>query len=145
MNKRGPKPSGVTKVVYYRRIKPELVAELDDVLAKFDGSPGVLSAGGSNGLESKGIAIVGPSVVQGESPLLKREIDVLKNQLGQMTASYEAEFKMNEGLVSELAAAREEINRIACWSEDDKVKYWRNRALVAEAAIKSKTNEFDQG
>lgn len=30
--KRGPKPKGILKVVYYRRVLPEMVERLDDLL-----------------------------------------------------------------------------------------------------------------
>lgn len=141
----------------------------------------------SNGLESKGMEVGGASGGMDEVTLLKREIDVLKEelkrekgyksaatfkeaagmdkttpmdmeklaltkklleregQLSQMTRSYEEEFKRAESLVMELDNARTELQQVASWTEDDKTKYWRNRALMAEQQLKGKTNEYDQG
>lgn len=149
MNKRGPKPSGVSKVVYYRRVLPEWVDRLD----AFISTNGVVRDVGyrdrptepSNGLESKGMEVGGASGGMDEATLLKREIDVLKNQLSQMTRCYEEEFKRAENLVIDLANVQDELQQVASWTEDDKTKYWRNRALMAEQQLKGKANEYDQG
>ena len=77
-------------------------------------------------------------------PLLK-QLAEKSSQLAEMTRCYEEEFKRAENLVIDLANAQDEINNIASWTEDDKTKYWRNRALMAEQQLKGKTNEFDQG
>ena len=159
MNKRGPKPSGVSKVVYYRRVLPEWVDRLD----AFISTNGVVRDVGyrdrptepSNGLESKGRGVVGASgfeevkvetkPVVFEDLVLLKKVKGLEAQLSEMTRSYEEEFKRAESLVMELDNARTELQQVASWTEDDKTKYWRNRALMAEQQLKGKTNEYDQG
>ncbi len=84
-----------------------------------------------NGLEPKGMEA--------------GEVSVLKTQLEEMTRSYEEEFKRAENLVIDLGNLSDEVDRVAGFTEDDKVRYWRDRALVAEGKLKGKTNEFDQG
>lgn len=169
MNKRGPKPSGVAKVVYYRRVPAEWVDRLDAFIST---NGAVRDVGytktpteASNGLESKGMGGYGPVVDAAykkisddlkdkcvalvkpdvELSLLKREVDVLKNQLSQMTASYEVEFNRAENLVIDLGNAKDELEQVAGWTEDEKTRYWRNRALQAELTLKGKTNEYNQG
>jgi len=84
-----------------------------------------------NGLESKGMESVGVSDV--------------KKQLDEMTKCYEEEFKKAEGYMVDIGNLAGEVDRVAGFTEDDKVRYWRDRALVAEGKLKGKTNEFDQG
>ena len=163
MSKRGPKPSGVESVVFYRRVPKEIAVRLEAYLTSCKQNWGAASPPASNGPESKGKGVLGPvyqKVLGGavqvdpfykgdadttEVTLLKREVDVLKNQLSQMTASYEGEYKRAEDLVIDLGNLKDELEQVAGWSEDDKTKYWRGRALQAELTLKGKTNEYDQG
>lgn len=157
------------KVVYKRRVYPEWVERLDAFIstngAVRDVGYGKAPTEATNGLESKGMGGYGPVVDAAykkisddlkdkcvavlkpdvELALLKREVDVLKNQLSQMTKSYEGEFNRAENLVIDLGNAKDELEQVAGWTEDEKTRYWRGRALQAELTLKGKTNEFDQG
>jgi hypothetical protein len=158
--KRGPKPSGIAKVVYYRRVPAEWVDRLDAFISTngavrdvgYTKTPTI----SPNGLESKGMGGYGPAVDSYYSKLsddLKAkcvevvkpdvEFELIKKQLDQMTKSYEEEFSRAENLLIDLGNLRDELDKVAGWSDDEKVRYWRNRAFVAEGA--KKTNEFDQG
>jgi len=116
---------------------------------------GVDAKAPSNGLESKGKEAVGASgfeevkvetkPVVFEDLVLLKKVKGLEAQLSEMTRSYEDEFNRAENLVMELDNARTELQQVASWTEDDKTKYWRNRALMAEQQLKGKANEYDQG
>lgn len=127
--KRGPKPSGVKKIVYYRRVSPELVAKLDEAILRItesrfnvDGwlkvSYGVSAAPGV-------VAEVKPlEVVSKPDP----QIGALLDNVESLTLQVKAlEYALGEALEADL---------------DEKAAYWRIRALKAEQA--NSKAEFDQ-
>jgi len=109
-----------------------------------------------NGLESKGMEFKGAAgfdelvglktlpITQNQLPLLKKLAE-RESQLKEMTASYEECYERNQNFTIDLGNLSDEVDRVAGFTEDDKVRYWRDRALVAEKQLKGKTNEFDQG
>ena len=162
-------------VLFAQRVPPELAVKLKAYVADWKARGGVVPPSASNGLESKGNGVGGPvyhkvlggavqvdpfykgaasfkeladvktpPITQDHLPLLKRIME-LESQLSQMTASYEGEYKRAEDLVIDLGNLKDDLEQVAGWSEDEKTKYWRNRALQAELTLKGKTNEFDQG
>lgn len=77
---------------------------------------------------------------------LGREIELVrvKALLEAMTADYQAEYEKSERLGRELVAADQELDTCMGMAEDQKTRYWRDRAFRAEAAIKAKSSEYDQ-
>jgi len=150
-------------VLFAQRVPPELAVKLKAYVADWKARGGVVPPSASNGLESKGNGVGGPvyhKVLGGaiqvdpfykgaasakEDIVLSEENRSLKLQLTAMTKDYEHEYKRAEDLVIDLGNLKDELEQVAGWSEDEKTKYWRGRALVAEATIKGRTNEFDQG
>jgi len=150
-------------VLFAQRVPPELAVKLKAYVADWKARGGVVPPSASNGLESKGNGVGGPvyhKVLGGaiqvdpfykgaasakEDIVLSEENRSLKLQLTAMTKDYEHEYKRAEDLVIDLGNAKDELDQVAGWSEDEKTKYWRGRALQAELTLKGKTNEFDQG
>jgi len=97
----------------------------------------------SKGLESKGMGVVGGA--ENEDLVLAEENRSLKAQLEAMTISYEEEFRKAENYMIDVGNLNDELSKVAGWSDDEKVVYWRNRAILAETQLKGKTNEYDQG
>jgi hypothetical protein len=53
--------------------------------------------------------------------------------------------EVKEGkLELKVVAANQESEGVAAWTEDEKTKYWRDRAMRCEAALKAKGGEFNQ-
>jgi len=119
--KRGPKPAAVKSVVYYRRVLPCVVNGLDEYL--------------------KGKLGVARIV---ELPVVTARDDELGKQLADMTASYLGECEKVAAMGLRLDAMNKDMDDCLAMTDDDKVRYWRGRALVAESAIKARGGEFDQ-
>ena len=68
----------------------------------------------------------------------------LRKQLDAMTKDYQFYYDRCEELELKVVAANQEAEAIAAWTEDEKMKYWRDRAMRCEAALKSKGGEFNQ-
>lgn len=131
--KRGPKPSGVKKVVYYRRVTPELVERLDAVLLPPDDGSMMVK----DRIEVSAAVI--RSIVEDQS-----ELAAIKKQLEAMTASYVDECDQVAALKLKLDLLNSEFDDCLAMTEDDKAKYWRDRAMRTEAMLKAKGGEFNQ-
>ena len=68
----------------------------------------------------------------------------LRKQLEAMTKDYQFYYDRCEELELKVVAANQEAEAIAAWTEDEKMKYWRDRAMRCEAALKAKGGEFNQ-
>jgi hypothetical protein len=68
----------------------------------------------------------------------------LRKQLEAMTKDYQFYYDRCEELELKVVAANQESEGVAAWTEDEKTKYWRDRAMRCEAALKAKGGEFNQ-
>jgi len=135
--KRGPKPAAVKSVVYYRRVLPCVVSELDEYLkGKLGAARTVVPLGHK-------VPAVVETVVDGPSVVLVEDVEIRK-QLADMTASYLGECEKVAAMGLRLDAMNKDMDDCLAMTDDDKVRYWRGRALVAESAIKARGGEFDQ-
>lgn len=159
MSKRGPKPSGVESVVFYRRVPKEIAVRLEAYLTSCKQNWGAASPPASNGPESKGRGVLGPvyqKVLGGavqvdpfykgdadptEVTLLKREVDVAKDQEKKAWD----EVTRLQGEVDRLEKASQEFNdKEMSWYVSDESEKVRLMAGLLKKA-KSTTNEYDQG
>lgn len=142
--KRGPKPSAVKKVVYYRRVTPEWIERLDEYLASLGGprtQPGVIvevckaaETGMREGVKEVMKADLGMAM----------ELAAIKKQLEAMTTSYVDECEKVAALSLRLDHLNREMDDCLGMTEEDKTRYWRDRAFRAESTIKAKSGEYDQ-
>lgn len=131
--KRGPKPSGIEKVVYYRRVVPAMVDRLDAVLMPPDDGSMLVKD------RVEAVSYAGKAIKEDD-----KEFNEIKKQLEAMTASYLGEVEKVAAIQGRLDLAGQEMDQIVNWTEDEKTKYWRNKCFMLEAAIKAKSNEFNQ-
>ena len=124
--KRGPKPAAVKSVVYYRRVLTCVVNGLDEYLKGKLGVP----------------RIVELPVVELKADMVLA--DAIGKQLDGMTASYLGECEKVAAMGLRLDAMNKDMDDCLAMTDDDKVRYWRGRALAAESANKARGGEFDQ-
>lgn len=138
--KRGPKPSGVEKVVYYRRVVPALVEKLDAVLLPPDDGSMLVK----DRLEAR--EYIGAALKEDDEEAMGIAIELagVNKKLIAMTKDYEFYYARCEELELKLVAANRDMEDCLAMAEEEKTKYWRNRCLMVEAAIKAKSNEFNQ-
>jgi hypothetical protein len=143
-------------VLFKKRVNPKTIPEL---LRLIEGDKAMsIPTDNSNGLESKGTADYGPIVAASykelsdglkkgcvdlikpdvEAALLKREIDVLKEDNRKLLDSI-------GGYEKDLAYWRERFEKAVQATEHQMAAYWKERANKAELALRAKGGEFDQG
>lgn len=121
MGKRGPKPSGVEKAVFYRRVPK---AQLESIERWFSEKYGVaVDASGARDVKEE-VLEYGVS----QMPVKDSGVIALLDDIENLT-------KENERLRIELEKARKA-------TESEQVRYWQERARRAENSVRK--GEFDQ-
>jgi hypothetical protein len=83
--KRGPKPKGILKVVYYRRVLPEMVVALDAILAGNDAPPPVVEAAPRRDTELATLNAQNYALA-GEADALRVRVSELEQDAAALTA-----------------------------------------------------------
>jgi len=96
----------------------------------------------------RSIAEGGPRTLEVPSGPVEKKVliedDKLRKDLENMTKAYTDAYNKCEELSLQLVAANRDMEDCLAMAEEEKTKYWRNRCLTVEAAIKAKSNEFNQ-
>lgn len=146
VNKRRGRPA-LGNVLFARRVSPA-VAERLRAIVDVEGGPRPANITFSGGL----IVEAGePSLREAVKEVMTNdlkmamELAAIKKQLEAMTTSYVDECEKVAALSLRLDHLNREMDDCLGMTEEDKTRYWRDRAFRAEAAIKARGGEYDQG
>jgi hypothetical protein len=139
--KRGPKPSGVEKKVFYARVEPVYYERLERYLA--EGCP--LFSG-----HVRGTGFKQESVLWGRPEPEVKPLSIAKSAYEGGKAAVEEAIMRDESnqvkvllediqrLTDQLASLEQELEECRNLNYDEKMAYWKARALKAEAYAASK-------
>ena len=115
----GPKPSGVSKVAFFRRVPVELVPKL--------------------------LGVLGEEVPAASPKLLDGELVELRGQLEMRKLKSDSDDLKLAELAAQVANLQDRLEKCAAATDDQKAVYWRSRAFKAEGLLNGRKSEFDQG
>lgn len=144
VNKKRGRPA-LGNVLFAKRVSPAKAAELaaickeDRKVAK-DMADGLRIGGGAYTEALKGAIL--PAMVADAK--LALELAETRKNLIAMTDSYNEEYNLRKKLELDLEGANQDFEMAMAKTEEEKTRYWRDRAFRAEAAIKAKGGEYDQ-